>query len=80
MLPTGERFTLSELSQRDDKTQNIFLKSGVVQLINKNMQPGYQSIVWNGRNNMDTKVSAGIYFYHIRANNFIKTRKMVLLK
>ena len=34
----------------------------------------------NTRNNVGTPVSAGIYFYQIQAKDFVKTRKMVLLK
>ena len=37
-------------------------------------------IIWNTRNNLGTPVSAGIYFYQIQAKDFVKTRKMVLLK
>ena len=41
---------------------------------------GYHSIIWNTRNNLGTPVSAGIYFYQIQAKDYVKTRKMVLLK
>mgnify|MGYP000878029277 FL=1 len=52
----------------------------VVKLLNQEVSAGYQSIVWNTRNNFDRPVSAGVYFYQIQAKDFIKTRKMVLLK
>ena len=38
------------------------------------------NIEWNATNDFGTPVSAGIYFYQIQAKEFVKTRKMVLLK
>jgi hypothetical protein len=39
-----------------------------------------KSAYWNGRNEAGELVSSGIYFYTIKAGNFIATRKMVVLK
>jgi hypothetical protein len=36
--------------------------------------------VWDGRNESAQTVSSGVYFYKIVADDFTKTRKMVLLK
>ncbi len=52
----------------------------VITLLNEEKNEGYHSIIWNTRNNVGTPVSAGIYFYQIQAKDFVKTRKMVLLK
>ena len=52
----------------------------VATIINTEMNAGYQSIIWNTRNNYGRPVSAGIYFYHLQTNDFVKTKKMVLLK
>ena len=52
----------------------------VVTLLNEERNEGYHSIIWNTRNDVGTPVSAGIYFYQIQAKDFVKTRKMVLLK
>ena len=49
-------------------------------LINKQQDPGYQSIIWNATNNFGQPVSAGMYIYTIQADSFRKTKKMVLLK
>jgi hypothetical protein len=35
---------------------------------------------WNGRNDIGEKVSSGVYFYAIKAGNFIATRKMVVVR
>jgi predicted outer membrane repeat protein len=52
----------------------------VVKLIQEEMPAGYQSITWNARNSFGLQVSAGIYFYQIQTSDFVKTKKMVLLK
>jgi len=52
----------------------------VIQLVNKEMSAGYQTIIWKGKNNFDLQVSAGVYFYHLQTKNFSKTKKMVYLK
>jgi subtilase family serine protease len=46
----------------------------------QNALPGYYSFTWNGRNNNGEQLSSGIYFYQILAPNYIKTKKMVLVK
>ena len=52
----------------------------VFTLMNQQQPAGYQTITWNGRNMMGNPVSAGIYFYQIQAKDFVKVRKMILLK
>ena len=52
----------------------------VVKLISEEIPAGYQSVIWNTRNQFGKSVSAGIYFYQIQTKGFVKTRKMVLLK
>jgi hypothetical protein len=52
----------------------------VVKLVSSEIPAGYQSVIWNTRNSFGTPVSAGIYFYQIQTKDFVKTRKMVLLK
>jgi hypothetical protein len=44
------------------------------------MNPGYHSITWNATNDYGSQVSAGMYFYQLRTSDFIRTKKMVLLK
>jgi len=49
-------------------------------LLNKEMEDGSHSIVWNGKNSDDKKVSSGMYFYKISVNGTYKTKKMLMLK
>ena len=41
---------------------------------------GYHTISWDSRNQLGGKVSAGVYFYQLQSKEFVKTRKMILLK
>ncbi len=49
-------------------------------LVNDVKAPGYYQVLWNGRNNAGEEVSSGVYFYLLKVNNFIQTKKMLLLK
>ncbi|MEC9448438.1 MAG: LamG-like jellyroll fold domain-containing protein [Candidatus Neomarinimicrobiota bacterium] len=44
------------------------------------MNAGFHSITWNGTNDHGAQVSAGMYLYQLRTSDFVKTKKMVLLK
>ena len=37
-------------------------------------------IQWDGTNDNGVKVASGIYLYHLKADNFVSTRKMILMK
>ena len=47
----------------------------VATLVNKSQPPGNYSVQFNAEN-----LPGGIYFYTLRAGNFVKTKKMILLK
>jgi hypothetical protein len=49
-------------------------------LVSRYEEPGFKSIVWNATNNRGMPVSAGMYLYSIKADEFRQTRKMLLLK
>ncbi|MBT3478385.1 MAG: T9SS type A sorting domain-containing protein [Candidatus Marinimicrobia bacterium] len=76
---TTLRFDLPEVS---DITVTIFNMLGQkVRTFNMNNTPaGYHSIKWNATNNFGDPVGAGVYLYQLRAGNFVKTKKMILLK
>jgi len=39
-----------------------------------------KSAYWNGRNDVGEKVSSGVYFYTLKAGDFISTKKMVIAR
>jgi hypothetical protein len=47
----------------------------LIKLVNENLKAGYYSATFNGQN-----FASGIYFYRIQSNNFVQTKKMVLIK
>ena len=47
----------------------------VAMLVNKQQKSGHYEVEWNADNH-----SSGVYFYRIRAGEFIMTRKMLLLR
>jgi len=52
----------------------------VKSLINQTQDAGFKSIIWNATNDYGKPVSAGVYLYQIQADEFVQTKKMVLLK
>jgi hypothetical protein len=49
-------------------------------LVNEVLPAGKHSVVWNGRDANGKRVGSGIYFYKLKAGNFTKSRKMLLMK
>jgi hypothetical protein len=49
-------------------------------LVNEHQEIGRYSINWDGRNDQGNLVSGGVYLYRIKANDFVKSRKMLFLK
>ena len=49
-------------------------------LVNGSQTAGFKSVQWNANNNRNEPVSAGLYLYTIRVDEFRQTKKMVLLK
>ncbi len=61
---------------------NIYNVQGqlVRSLVNNSMRAGFHSIKWDGRDQNDTLVPAGIYLYTLKCNDFMETKKMNFLK
>jgi hypothetical protein len=49
-------------------------------LVDAKQTAGYKAIKWDGRTSTGAKVPQGIYFYTFKASNFIKHRKMILVR
>ena len=49
-------------------------------LINDQVIAGDHTLVWEGTNDNNQKVSSGIYFYKMKSGNYSSTKKMILMK
>jgi len=49
-------------------------------LVNREQNYGSYTIHWDGNDKYGNKVSSGVYLYHLNANSFNQTRRMILLK
>jgi len=56
------------------------LGTKIVTLVNENESAGYHEIEWDGRDELGSMVSSGIYIYRIEAGRFSESRKMIFLK
>ena len=45
-----------------------------------NISAGYHQITWDATNDIGDPVSAGVYLYQLQTSEFVKTKKMILLK
>ena len=43
-------------------------------------EAGYKRVVWDGKDDGGEEVSSGIYFYRIVAGDFVKSKKMMMVK
>jgi hypothetical protein len=49
-------------------------------LVNEHMTAGNQDVTWDGKDTNNKSVSSGIYFYKMKTNNYVSTKKMILMK
>jgi flagellar hook assembly protein FlgD len=50
-------------------------------LVNGNNSAGKYSVIWDGTDNSGSLIGSGIYLYQLRLdNNYLKTKKLLLLK
>ena len=76
---TNIRYSLAKNTMTSVIIYNILGKQ-VVKLIDKEMNKGNHILQWDGKNNDGQLVGTGLYYYRLETNDYVKTRKMVLLK
>ena len=70
------------LAKLTDVKVTIFNIRGqrVATLVNARQPQGAYRMEWNARDDYGNRVSSGMYLYRIEAGNFVKTKKMLLMK
>ncbi len=76
---TNIRFSLSRES---DVRLEIYNQKGqkVRTLSRERFAAGTHSLVWNGKDDAAKDCASGIYFYRLKTDGYVKSRKMLLLK
>ena len=49
-------------------------------LVNADQLDGRKQTTWDGRNDAGLQVAKGLYVYRIEAGDFVKARKLMLIK
>jgi carboxypeptidase family protein/immune inhibitor InhA-like protein/flagellar hook capping protein FlgD len=49
-------------------------------LVNDHRETGHYNANWNGKDNSSKTVASGVYFYKMKAGNYVSTKKMILMK
>ena len=76
---TEIRYTLPRESYVNISIYNI-LGQKVKNLVDEYQSAGYKTVKWNGKNDQGQNVASGVYFYKIKAGDFTKVKKMVIIK
>jgi len=72
-------YTLKENARVNLKIYNT-LGQVVKTLVNDQQQAGARTVHWDGTNEFGARVASGVYIYRIEANNFVQSKKMVMMK
>ncbi|MCB0291580.1 MAG: T9SS type A sorting domain-containing protein [Calditrichaeota bacterium] len=76
---TQIRFSLAHRVKVKLEIFNL-LGQRVKTLVNAEMAPGQHRLRWDGRNDAGLRVSSGVYFYRLKAGDYVKSRKMILIR
>jgi len=71
-----------ELKETANVELTVFNIKGqkVKTLVDERKQPGYHSIVWDGKDSNNREMNSGIYFYKINTGKYSSAKKMILMK
>jgi hypothetical protein len=73
------RFSVSIASQVSVTVYDMTGRE-IIRLMNDNVEAGYYTVTWDGKNSKGVAVGSGIYLYVVTAGWYREVKKMVLLK
>jgi hypothetical protein len=76
---TKIEFALSKSGQVRIEIFNI-LGEKIKTLVDQYLKAGHQMVEWDGKDDSGEEVASGVYFYRLLTDNFIETKKMVLMR
>ncbi|MBD3288077.1 T9SS type A sorting domain-containing protein [candidate division KSB1 bacterium] len=70
-----------EIPKRSPVEIRIYNQLGheVRTLVNETHDAGSYRVLWDARDNNGNRVTSGVYYYRMKAGNFVRTNKMVLI-
>jgi hypothetical protein len=82
---TSIQFTIGETTLQSDGALvqiDIYNIRGqlVRSLVNRNFESGTHSVIWNGLDDDGLPVGSGVYLYQLRTDDYVLTRKMIMMK
>ncbi len=83
---TSIQYAVSSLPDGKAGRQFVSLKvydilgNEIATLVDEEKQPGTYEVVFNSHSGEGRNLTSGVYFYQLKADNYIKTKKMILLK
>lgn len=75
---TNIKFSIPQTEFVEIMIYNV-LGQQVKTLVNQKLLPGFHQVVWDGKNDQGMKVSTGIYLLKMKCQDFIQTRKMMIV-
>ena len=71
-----------DLLEDSDVTLKIYNIAGkeVCVLVDSHLNAGSHNIMWDGRDSNGTSLPSGLYVYQIKAGNYMKSMKMIMVK
>jgi len=49
-------------------------------LINREYEPGFHQVTWNGKNDFDQQLGSGVYLLLLKSKYYVKTQRMLLIR
>ena len=52
----------------------------VATILDEKREPGFHQVRWDGKDKIGSTLASGMYIYQIRADGFVLTKKLILLR